>query len=112
MHLVEVGRVFVSSTKYAVLNALIMHLSWKPTTRYNQKWGRTKRTRIRAKRLRENSSQTDEDEHVGISGVMSARLEEMNTKLDQVLTACGEIALLKDEIRKLRDEVKNLLRQK
>ena len=49
VHLVEVGRVFVSSTKYAVLNALITYLSWKPTNRYNQKWGRTKRTRIRAK---------------------------------------------------------------
>ena len=33
----------------AVLNALITYLSWKPTNRYNQKWGRTKRTRIRGK---------------------------------------------------------------
>ena len=32
--------------------------------------------------MRENGSQTDEDdEHVGFGGVMSARLEEMNTKL-------------------------------
>ena len=71
--------------------------------------GKDKADKNPSKRLRENGSQTDEDdEHVGVGGVMSARLEEMNTKLDQVLTACGEIALLKDEIRKLRDEVKNL----
>ena len=62
-----------------------------------------------SKRLRENGSQTDEDdEHVGVRGVMSALLEEMNTTLDEVLRASGEIALLKDEIRKLRDEVNNL----
>ena len=71
--------------------------------------GKDKADKNPSKRLRENGLQTDEDdEHVGVGGVMSARLEEMNTKLDQVLTACGDIALLKDEIRKLRDEVKNL----
>ena len=71
--------------------------------------GKYKADKNPSKRLRENGSQTNEDdEHVGVGGVMSARLEEMNTKLDQVLTSCGEIALLKDEIRKLRDEVKNL----
>ena len=63
--------------------------------------GKDKADKNPSKRLRENGSQTDEDDE-------HARLEEMNTKLDQVLTACGEIALLKDEIRKLRDEVKNL----
>ena len=41
-----------------------------------------------SKRLRENGSQTDEDdEHAGIGGVMSARPQELNTNLDQVLTA-------------------------
>ena len=66
--------------------------------------GKDKADKNPRKRLRENGSQTDEDdEHVGVGGVMSARLEEMNTKLDQVLTACGEIALLKDEKRKLRE---------
>ena len=61
-----------------------------------------------SKGLRENGSQTDEDdEHAGIRGVMSALLEEMNTTLDQVLRASGEIALLNDKIRKLRDEVNN-----
>ena len=60
--------------------------------------GKDKADKNPSKRLRENGSQTDEDdEHVGVGGVMSARLEEMNTKQDQVLTACGEIALLKDE---------------
>ena len=54
--------------------------------------GKDKADKNPSKRLRENGSQTDEDdEHVGVGGVMSARLEEMNTKLDQVLTACGEI---------------------
>ena len=33
VHLVEVGCVFVSSTRYAVLNALITYLSWKPTNK-------------------------------------------------------------------------------
>ena len=61
-----------------------------------------------SKRLRENGSQTDEDdEQAGIRGVMSALLEERNTTLDQVLRASGEIALLNDKIRKLRDEVNN-----
>ena len=31
VHLVEVGRVLASSTKYAVLNVLITYPSWKPT---------------------------------------------------------------------------------
>ena len=63
--------------------------------------GKDKADKNPRKRLRENGSQTDEDdEHVGVGGVMSARLEEMNTKLDQVFTACGEIELLKDELKK------------
>ena len=49
--------------------------------------GKDKADKNPRKRLRENGSQTDEDdEHVCVGGVMSARLEEMNTKLDQVLT--------------------------
>ena len=48
--------------------------------------GKDKADKNPSKRLRENGSQTNEDdEHVGVGGVMSARLEEMNTKLDQVL---------------------------
>ena len=71
--------------------------------------GKDKVDKNPSKRLRENGSQTDEDdEHVGVRGVMSALLEEMNTTLDEVLRASGEIAPLKDEIRKLRDEVNNL----
>ena len=68
MHLVEVARVLRAppNTMYAVLNVLITYLSWKTTDRCNQKWGRTKQTRIQAiKRLEKNGSQADEDdEHV------------------------------------------------
>ena len=71
--------------------------------------GKDKVDKNPSKRLRENGSQTDEDdEHVGVRGVMSALLEEMNTTLDEALRASGEIAPLKDEIRKLRGEVNNL----
>ena len=70
--------------------------------------GKDKADKNLHKRVRENGSQTDDDEHVGVGGVMSECLEERNTKLDQVLTGCGEIALLKGEVCKLRDEVKNL----
>ena len=71
--------------------------------------GKDKVDKNPSKRLWENGSQTDEDdEHVGVHGVISALLEEMNITLDEVLRASGEIALLKDEIRKLRDEVNNL----
>ena len=71
--------------------------------------GKDKVNKNPSKRLWENGSQTDEDdEHVGVHGVISALLEEMNITLDEVLRASGEIALLKDEIRKLRDEVNNL----
>ena len=41
--------------------------------------GKDKADKNPRKRLRENGSQTDEDdEHVGVGGVMSARLEEMH----------------------------------
>ncbi|CAH3185500.1 unnamed protein product, partial [Porites lobata] len=68
--------------------------------------GKDKADKNPSKRLRENGSQTDEDdEHVDVGGVMSARLEEMNTKLDQVLTALKN---LKQSLQSAEEEIESL----
>ena len=65
----------------------------------------------RRKRMREDGSQTDEEDHVA-STIMSrstdARLDKMNETLDRVLSACQQIESLKSEIIELRNEVKTL----
>ena len=63
------------------------------------------------KRLRENGSQTDEDEHVAAMTQRSstdARFDVLSDKLDRVLSACKQIESLKSEIITLRSEVKDL----
>ena len=65
----------------------------------------------RRKRLRENGSQTDEDDHVAAMTQRSstdARLDNVSNKLDNVLSAGKEIEYLKSEIITLRSEVKDL----
>ena len=60
------------------------------------------------KRLRENGSQTDEDEHVAAITQRSStdtRFDDLSDKLDRVLS-CKQIESLKSEIITLRSEVK------
>ena len=63
------------------------------------------------KRLRENGSQTDEDDHVAAMTQRSstdARFDVLSDKLDRVLSACKQIESLKSEIITLRSEVIDL----
>ena len=58
----------------------------------------------RHRRMRENGSQTDEEDHVAsttLSRSTDIRLDKMNEKLDRVLSACQEIESLKSEIIEL-----------